>query len=330
MSTSTPGKLVVAFGRALPPALIDSLRQEFDVIVIPEPASAPAAFAEAIQGAHGLIGSSVKLSPDLLDAAHQLEVISSISVGYDNYDLDYLTRRNILLTNTPDVLTETTADTGLVLLMAAARRVVELAQYIRQGQWKQDITPDLFGTDIHGRTLGIIGFGRIGQAVARRGHFGFNMNIVYWNRNPKPEAEVLQARYAPLDDLLQTSDFICVTLPLTAETTHLIGAREFALMQPHAIFVNIARGRVVDEQALISALRRGAIRAAGLDVFQREPLPADSPLLAMPNVVATPHIGSATRETRQAMAELAATNLRSALHGIRPPCLVNPAVWERR
>jgi phosphogluconate 2-dehydrogenase len=321
-------KHIVAFGRELPESLVDSLQEEFEVTVISQPKLEKAAFAKNIQNAHGLIGASVKLQPELLDAARNLEIISSVSVGYDNYDLEYLSRRGILLTNTPDVLTETTADTAFALVMATARRVVELAEYVKEGRWQQSIDRFLFGTDIHGKRLGIIGYGRIGQAIARRGHFGFDMQIAYWNRRPKAEAETLKARFCRLDELLREADFLCVTVPLTAETDHLIGAREFALMRPNAIFINVARGRVVDEKALISALQQGQIRAAGLDVFEQEPLAADSPLLTMSNVVATPHIGSATQETRRAMAELAVKNLRAGLRGERPADLVNPSVWE--
>jgi phosphogluconate 2-dehydrogenase len=311
--------------------LIDSLQREFDVTLNFQPGADRAALAREIANAHGLIGASFRLGPELLDGATNLEIISSISVGYDNYDLDYLNRRGIMLTNTPDVLTETTADTGFALMMATARRVVELAEYVKQGRWQQGIDRSLFGTDVHGKRLGVVGFGRIGQAVARRGHFGFGMKITYFNRSPKEEAEALEARFCgSLDELLSGADFVCVTIPLSAETEHLIGAREFALMQPGAIFVNIARGRVVDEKALIAALQRGEIRGAGLDVFEHEPLAADSPLLAMPNVVATPHIGSATEETRRAMAELAVKNLSAGLRGERPASLVNPSVWERR
>ena len=316
-------KRVTAYGSDIPQDLIDSLRSEFDVTAVPDPASERAALVQSIADAHGLVGSAVKFGPELLEGARQLEVISSISVGYDNFDVPYLTRRGIMLTNTPDVLTESTADTGFALLMAAARRIVELAEYIKQGRWQRAVGPSQFGTDVHGKTLGIVGFGRIGQAVARRGHFGFGMKILYWNRSQKQEAAALDATFRALDELLAESDFVCVTVPLTAETEHLIGARQFALMQRGAVFVNIARGRVVDEQALIEALQSGRIRGAGLDVFEREPLPPDSALLAMPNVVATPHIGSATTATRHAMAELAVKNLRAALRGERPPNLVN-------
>jgi phosphogluconate 2-dehydrogenase len=236
-----------------------------------------------------------------------------------------------LLSNTPDVLTETTADTGFALILATARRVVELANLVRAGQWKRNIGPLHFGSDVHGKTLGIIGMGRIGEALAQRGHFGFGMPVLYHSHSPKPAVETrFNAGYRSLEALLREADFICLTLPLTAETQGMIGAEQFALMRPQSIFINISRGKVVDEAALIAALQNGQIRAAGLDVFEREPLSHDSPLLMQNNVVATPHIGSATHETREAMARCAVDNLLSALAGERPANLVNPKAWAAR
>lgn len=278
----------------------------------------------ALPHAHGLLGASLKLDARLLDLAPKLEAVASVSVGVDNYDIDYLSKRKIQLTNTPDVLTETTADTGFALIMATARRVVELAIKVRNGQWQKNIGPEWFGTDVHGKTLGIIGMGRIGEALAQRGHFGFGMPVIYHSNSPKPAVEArFNAQYRSLNDLLQEADFICLTLPLTAQTEGLIGAQAFALMRPESIFINIARGKVVDEAAMIQALQQGQIRAAGLDVFEREPLDANSPLLHMDNVVATPHIGSATVETREAMARCAVDNLLAALAGERPANPVN-------
>jgi phosphogluconate 2-dehydrogenase len=277
--------------------------------------------------AHGIIGSGLAITPELLDAAPKLEVISTISVGYDNIPVDELTRRGIMLCNTPDVLTETTADTGFTLIMATARRVVELAEWVKAGQWEASIGPSLYGSDVHGKTLGMVGFGRIGQAVAKRGALGFGMKVLYSNASPKPAIEQqLGATRRELDELLAESDFVCVTVPLTAETERLIGAQQFALMKRSAIFINIARGKVVDESALINALENGVIKAAGLDVFEQEPLSASSPLPHMLNVVALPHIGSATHETREAMAQRAVDNIRLALQGKPPISLVNEEV----
>ncbi|MDR5885093.1 D-glycerate dehydrogenase [Vreelandella janggokensis] len=279
--------------------------------------------------AHGIIGSGLAITPQLLDAAPNLEVIATVSVGYDNIPVDELTKRGIMLCNTPDVLTETTADTGFALVMATARRVVELAEWVKAGEWQASIGPALFGSDVHGKTLGMVGFGRIGQAVARRGALGFGMPVLYSNASPKPALErELGAKRCELNQLLAEADFVCVTVPLTAETEHLIGAKQFAQMKPTGIFINIARGKVVDEAALIHALESGAIQAAGLDVFEQEPLAASSTLPTMANVVALPHIGSATHETRDAMAQRAVNNIRLALQGERPISLVNQETYQ--
>ncbi|MFA7943733.1 2-hydroxyacid dehydrogenase [Pseudomonas brenneri] len=283
---------------------------------------------DALPSAHGLLGASLRLDAQLLDLAPRLEAVASVSVGVDNYDIDYLTQRGILLSNTPDVLTETTADTGFALILATARRVVELANMVRAGNWNQNIGPLHFGSDVHGKTLGIIGMGRIGEALAQRGHFGFGMPVIYHSQSPKPAVEQrFGAQYRSLPDLLQQADFVCLTLPLTAQTQGLIGAKEFTQMGPETIFINISRGKVVDEAALIGALQQRTIRAAGLDVFEREPLNHDSPLMRLSNVVATPHIGSATHETREAMARCAVDNLLQALAGDRPKNLVNTTAW---
>ncbi|WP_373183409.1 2-hydroxyacid dehydrogenase [Halomonas campaniensis] len=322
-------KRVLAYGR-LNEAQMAQLAEHFEVQTFNDLASADDPdFRAALPGAHGLIGASLTVTPALLDAAPELEAIATISVGYDNYPVDELTRRGILLCNTPDVLTETTADTGFLLMMAAARRAVELAEWVKRGDWQAGVEPAHFGSDVHGKTLGMIGFGRIGAAIARRGALGFGMRVLYSNASPKPALEAeLGAEHRELDALLAESDFVCVTVPLTPETEHLIGEREFTLMKPSAIFVNIARGKVVHEAALIEALEMGRIRAAGLDVFEQEPLSTESPLPHMTNVVALPHIGSATHETRTAMAQRAVDNLILALNRDRPISLVNEAAWR--
>lgn len=323
-------KHVVLYKKLSAP-LMERLQAHAEVTLIDDPKTQEGLtrLRDALPQADGLLGASLKLDAQLLDLAPKLKVVSSVSVGVDNYDIDDLTRRGILLTNTPDVLTETTADTGFALIMATARRVVELATMVRNGQWTQNIGPTHFGTDVHGKTLGIVGMGRIGEAVAQRGHFGFGMPVLYHSHSPKPAVEArFNAQYRSLDALLQEADFVCLTVPLTAETEGLIGAEQFARMRPDTIFINIARGKVVDEQAMIHALQTGQIRAAGLDVFEREPVQADSPLLQLDNVVATPHMGSATHETREAMARCAVENMISALNGERPKDLVNPSAWK--
>lgn len=322
-------KRLVIQGR-LSDAQQTELSDLFEVDVLPKTSSLDAPENRALLAeTHGIIGSGLAITPQLLDAAPNLKVIATISVGYDNIPVDELTKRGIMLCNTPDVLTETTADTGFALIMAAARRVVELAEWVKANKWQASIGPALFGSDVHGKTLGMVGFGRIGQAVARRGALGFGMQVLYSNASPKPDLESeLGAQRRELNELLAEADFVCVTVPLTAETEHLIGAQEFALMKPSGIFINIARGKVVDESALIHALETSVIQAAGLDVFEQEPLRAASPLTQMPNVVALPHIGSATHETRDAMAQRAVDNIRLALQGERPISLVNEETYR--
>lgn len=265
----------------------------------------------------------------LLSRATRLRVISQMAVGYNNIDVEAATRRGIVVTNTPDVLTETTADLTFALLLATARRLVESSEFLRRGDWKTWSPLLLTGQDVYGATLGIIGLGRIGEAVARRAK-GFAMNVLYHNRSRKPSAEQeLGVVYADLDELLRRSDFVCIMTPYTPETRQLIGARELSLMKPTAVLINTARGGIVDEDALYHALRNSQIWAAGLDVFEQEPVPLDHPLLTLSNVVALPHIGSASVGTRVRMATLAAENLLAALTGSMPPNAVNPQVKTR-
>ncbi|RMO77331.1 2-hydroxyacid dehydrogenase [Pseudomonas syringae group genomosp. 3] len=321
-------KTVLAFSR-VSPEMAERLAQDFNVIVPnPKQGDINAQFDEALPHSHGLIGAGRKLGREQLHNATQLEVVSSISVGYDNYDVGYLSERGILLTNTPDVLTESTADLGFSLIMSSARRVAELDAYTKAGQWTRSIEAPHFGTDVHGKTLGIVGMGNIGAAIARRGRLGFNMPILYSGNSRKSELEQeLGAQFRSLDQLLAEADFVCLVVPLSEKTRHLIGRRELSLMKPGAILVNIARGPIVDEPALIEALQNGTIRGAGLDVYEKEPL-SESPLFQLKNAVTLPHVGSATTETRQAMADRAYNNLRSALLGERPQDLVNPQVWK--
>lgn len=321
-------KTVLAFSR-VSPDMVERLSQDFNVIVPdPKKGDLTAQFNEALPHSHGMIGAGRALGREQLASATQLEVVSSISVGYDNYDVGYFNERGIMLTNTPDVLTESTADLGFSLIMSSARRVAELDAWTKAGQWKRSVEAPQFGTDVHGKTLGIVGMGNIGAAIARRGRLGFNMPILYSGNSRKTEVEQeLGAQFRSLDQLLAEADFVCLVVPLSEKTRHLISTRELGLMKRSAILINIARGPVVDEPALIKALQDGTIRGAGLDVYEKEPL-SDSPLFQLSNAVTLPHIGSATTETREAMADLAYQNLRSALLGEKPKNLVNPQVWK--
>lgn len=319
--------------RELPPDQLARLQALHEVTVANPriPAQLPA-FRAALATAEGMIGASYPVDDALLAAAPRLRVISSVSVGVDNYALPALAARGILLCHTPGVLDETVADTVFALLMATNRRIVELANLVRDGRWTKNIGEDLFGFDVHGKTLGLLGFGRIGQAIARRAALGFGMPVLYHARRPVDlavQAPELHGRavHTPLDELLARADIVVAMLPLSGETRGLMGAREFALMKAGAIFVNGGRGATVQEDALLQALDHGTLRAAGLDVFATEPLPMDSPLRRHPKVTALPHIGSATFETRHAMTELATTSLLQALAGERPAAVFDTTTF---
>nr|WP_046116275.1 D-glycerate dehydrogenase [Aquincola tertiaricarbonis] len=325
--TAVPRQQVLVF-RELPPDQLARLQAVHEVTVAnPRIEAQRDAFFAALPRAQGLIGSSYPIGAEVLAQAPALRVVSSISVGIDNYDLPALCARGVMLCHTPGVLTETTADTLFALVMATSRRLVELANHVREGRWQRNIDERLFGWDVHGKTLGIVGFGRIGQALARRAALGFGMPVLFHNRSAvdvpaELPALAAHARQLPLHDVLAQSDIVALTVPLTDETRGLMDAARFAVMKPGAILVNGSRGGVVDEAALLQALDGGHLRAAGLDVFATEPLPLDSPLRTHPKVTPLPHIGSATHETRQAMAELATSNLLQALAGERPRATV--------
>lgn len=303
------------------------LREHAEVVEVD--GANPEAFAAALKDADGAIGASVKIPPSMLDGT-RIKALSTISVGFDQFDVPDLTKRGIVLAHTPDVLTESTADTVFALILASARRVVELADWVKAGQWKGSVGAPQYGVDVQGKTLGIVGLGRIGGAVARRAALGFNMQVLYTNRSPNAVAERdYGARRVELDELLATADFVCLQVPLTEATRHMIGAEQFAKMKKTAILINASRGATVDENALIAALEARTILGAGLDVFAQEPVDPASPLLRMPNVVALPHIGSATHETRHAMARCAAENLVAALAGTLTDNIVNREVLAR-
>ena len=329
MPMTRPAVLVA---RAVFPETVARLRKHFDVddnpgdVILGKP--------ELIARLHGKQGAfttgSERIDAEVLDANPQLRVVCNMAVGYNNFDIPAFDARGVLATNTPDVLTETTADFGFALMMATARRITEAEHFLRRGEWNRWSYDMFTGSDVHGATLGILGMGRIGQAIARRGALGFGMPVIYHNRSRLPPADEapIGARYVDKATLLREADHLVLVLPYSAASHHAIGAAELGLMKPSATLTNIARGGIVDDAALAAALRDRRIAAAGLDVFEGEPA-VHSDLLALPNVVLTPHIASATIATRRAMAELAADNLIAALAGGVPPTPINPEVLGR-
>ncbi|CAM3905221.1 2-hydroxyacid dehydrogenase [Paracidovorax anthurii] len=320
----TQPRILVA--RAIFPDVVDRLAQHFDVEANPDDAIwTPAELAERLADKDGaLTTGSQRIDAPLIAACPRLRIVANMAVGYNNFDVDALTAAGVQATNTPDVLTETTADFGFALLMATARRVTESEIYLREGRWNKWSYDMFAGSDVHGSTLGILGMGRIGQGIARRGAHGFGMNVVYHNRSrlsPELEAEC-KARYVGKEELLRTADHLVLVLPYSPQSHHAIGEAELAQMKPTANLINIARGGIVDDAALARALRERRIAAAGLDVFEGEPQ-VHPDLLTVPNVVLTPHIASATVPTRRAMANLAADNLIAFFGGRGPLTPVN-------
>jgi gluconate 2-dehydrogenase len=298
--------------------LIERLHEHFDVLTTPEVAQyTPDEVTAALQGVDGaLITLNEGVGPTQIADAARLRAIANVGVGYNNLDVPALDAAGIIATNTPDVLTETTADFGFALMMATARRITESERWLRDGHWQQWSFQSMLGADLHGSTLGILGMGRIGQGIARRAS-GFNMKVLYHNRSRLPEAieREVRASYASFDGLLKQADHLVLVLPYSKESHHLIDARALLQMKPTATLVNIARGGIVDEEALADALAGGRLAAAGLDVFEGEPA-VNPRLLALRNVVLTPHIASGSLATRRAMVSLAVDNLIAALgHG---------------
>lgn len=323
---STRPKVLIT--RPIQREVIDRIAIDCDVAVHPLDEAMPASqLREAVRDLDGLMASGVRVSQDVVDAALRLRVVSTIAVGYDNIDIVACNSRRILVTNTPDVLTEATADLTFALLLAAARRIVEGDRYVRAGSWSHWEWSYFWGSELHGKTLGLYGFGRIGQAVARRAR-GFGLRILYHSRHRAAETieRDFGAQLVDLKTLLRQSDFLSLHVPLTPETRHSLAAPELALMKPTALLINAGRGPILEEEALVQALRDGKLAGAGLDVFENEPK-VHPALIAMDNVTLLPHIGSATTETRLGMALLAAENLLAALRGERPPNLVNPEAF---
>jgi len=322
----------VLVARAIFPSVIERLAQHFEV----ETNQADDVWSkeELTRRLSDKVGafttSSERIDAAVLDACPHLKIVANMAVGYNNFDVDAMTARGVLATNAPDVLTETTADFGFALLMATARRVTESEHFLRAGQWTKWNYEMFSGSDVHGSTLGILGMGRIGQGIAKRGAHGFGMNVLYHNRSRLgPELEAAcKARYVSKEELLRSADHLVLVLPYSASSHHAIGAAELALMKRTANLINIARGGIVDDAALAQALRDKTIAAAGLDVFEGEPA-VHPGLLTVPNVVLTPHIASATVPTRLAMGNLAADNLIGYLVNGTPRTPLNPEVLKK-
>jgi len=323
----------VLVARAVFDEVLERLATHFEVDANPDDRIlTPTELRDRLRGKAGaFITGSERIDAALLDANPQLRAVCNMAVGYNNIDIDACNARGVLASNTPDVLTETTADFGFALMMATARRMAEGEHFLRSGQWTRWSYDMFTGSDVHGATLGILGMGRIGQAIARRGALGFGMQVIYHNRSrlDAQQEAPLSARYVSKQELLRTADHLVLVVPYSAASHHAIGAAELALMKPTATLTNIARGGVVDDAALAVALRERRIAAAGLDVFEGEPK-VHPDLLSVPNVVLTPHIASATVATRRAMADLAVDNLIAALTGAVPPTPVNPQVLPLR
>ena len=335
MADSAPvRKPTVYVTRQVPGDAVQRLRQAASVRVWPEELPPPRdiLLREAATADGLLTLLTDRIDEELMDAAPRLRVVSNMAVGYDNIDVAEASRRAILITNTPGILTETTADFAFALLMAAARRVVEADRYTREGRWKTWGPQVLLGQDVHGACLGLVGLGAIGLEVAKRAR-GFGMRILYHDHRRRPREERRYGlTYAELDQLLREADFVSLHVPLTPETRHLIGERELSLMKPTAILVNTARGPVVDQKALYRFLKERRITAAAVDVTEVEPIPLDDPLLTLSNIIIAPHIASASVTTRTRMATVAADNLLAALRGEEPPnCVNRQAVraWRR-
>ena len=322
-------KILVA--RAIFPEALAKLEESFEVrsnqedrIFSPEELQKE---LSKVEGA--LVAGSERIDANALAHAKNLKIVANISVGYNNFDVPAITAAGVMATNTPDVLTDTTADFGFALLMATARRITESEHWVRAGHWdKWSIVNNPLGMDLHHSTVGIIGMGRIGQGIAKRA-LGFGMNVIYHNRGRLSEADekACGAKYVSKEELLRTADHVVLVLPYSAQSHHAIGAKEIALMKPAATLINIARGGIVDDAALAQALKEKKIFAAGLDVFEGEPK-VHPELLKLSNVVLAPHIASATEKTRRAMVDLAVENLRAALDGKKPPSLINAEVFK--
>lgn len=303
---------------------VDELKKYFDFIFFKDiNPKTNQEFLDKLKQAEGIIGMGFPVNKETLELAPKLKIVSNIGTGYNNMNLVEMRKSDVMGTNTPGILENTTADFIFALVLAVARRIPEMDTFVKKGHWKSTLKKDTFGMDVHHKKLGIIGMGKIGSLIAKRAFCGFDMDILYYNRSRNMDSEEkYNARYCDLETLLQESDFICMMVPLTEQTIHLIGKKEFQLMKKSAIFINGSRGETVNEEELIDVLNNKEIRGAGVDVYSKEPVNADNPLLEMRNVVTTPHMGASTEETISAMSSLATRNLIAGLEGAQPPNLI--------
>lgn len=316
-----PVKPVVLITRRTPEPVLIQLEEECSTIVHDSESILP---REEIMTKHreidGLITVPTRIDEEFLEALPRLKVVSNLSAGYDNFDIDAMKKRQIIGTNSPDSGSESVADLVIGMMLAASRRIVELDAIVKRGEWTRPFPDSYMGNDVHHKTLGIFGMGRIGQLIARRAKMGFSMSVLYHNRTRIATLEEqLGVRYVEKDELLGASDFIVVQIPLARETRNFIGREEFQKMKQSAVLINASRGSVVDEYALAEALRTGRISSAAIDVYENEPVEKDSPLLLLPNVITLPHIGASTAESRLQLYRTAAANMIAALHGMVPP-----------
>ncbi|MFG6148165.1 2-hydroxyacid dehydrogenase [Halobacillus sp. B23F22_1] len=307
--------------RKISEELISPLKEHFEVQMWGSettPVSKKVLEEEALRADGLLTMLTDQVDEDLLQRASQLKIVANMAVGYDNIDVKAANKQNIIVTNTPDVLTDTTADLAFSLLLTTARRMIEAAEYVKKGEWENWSPFLLAGSDVHHKKLGIVGMGRIGETVAKRAK-GFDMEVVYYNRSRKKDIEKkLNVRYEEWEELIETSDYVMCLVPLTSETKHLFNIQVFQQMKNSAIFINASRGATMNEEHLYQALTAGEIKGAGLDVFEQEPISSSHPLLSLRQVVCLPHIGSASVETREAMLQLSLSNLKNVLLGEKP------------
>lgn len=322
---------ILAYGRVSEEAL-EKLGREYETVYFTNGENLEnERFRAILQQAEAIVGVELDVNNELLDHAPKLKVVSNVAVGYDNLNVKALSERGIAACHTPGVLNDTVADAVFGMVLASARRIPEMDRFVKEKKWNGVMPDEKFGVDVHHKKIGIVGMGRIGEAIAKRAALGFDMQVLYHTRSRKEKAEnEYGAVYQELPDLLEQSDFVVLMTPLTPETEGLMGTEEFRRMKAGSIFINASRGAVVDEEALVHALRNGEIRGAALDVFQQEPIQPDHPFLTMEQVITLPHLGSATAENENNMSLLAADNALQVLKGQKPAYMINQEIWKGR